>query len=80
MDIIGFIGSFLLTFCGIPELIRTIKHNKCYVGWTFLLMWFIGEVLMLIYVIPKNDLPLLLNYLFNSVLLSILVFYKIKFK
>ena len=80
MDIIGFIGTFLITFCGLPELFRTIKEKKCHVGWMFILMWFFGEALVLIYILPKNDLPLTLNYSFNTVLGGLLVFFKIKYK
>ncbi len=78
METIGFIGSILLAVCGIPEVVRTIKDNKCHLGWNFLLLWFGGELFMLTYVIPMKDLPLLLNYVFNTALVGIMLFYKIK--
>ena len=78
METIGFIGSILLAVCGIPEVVRTIKDNRCHLGWNFLLLWFGGELFMLTYIIPMKDLPLLLNYIFNSLLVGIMLFYKIK--
>ena len=80
LEVIGFIGSTLLAVCGIPEVVRTIKDNKCHLGWNFLLLWFGGEILMLTYIIPMKDLPLLLNYIFNTALVGIMLFYKIKNK
>jgi len=78
MEAIGFIGSILLAVCGIPEVVRTIKDNKCHLGWNFLLLWFGGELFMLTYVIPMKDIPLLLNYVFNTLLVGVMVFYKLK--
>ena len=78
METIGFIGSILLGVCGIPEVVRTIKDNKCHLGWNFLLLWFGGELFMLTYIIPMKDLPLLLNYVFNTLLVGVMLFYKIK--
>ena len=78
METIGFIGSILLGVCGIPEVVRTIKDNKCHLGWNFLLLWFGGELFMLTYIIPMKDFPLLLNYVFNTALVAIMLFYKIK--
>ncbi len=66
LEAIGFIGSTLLAVCGIPEVVRTIKDNKCHLGWNFLLLWFGGELFMLAYIIPMKDIPLLLNYVFNK--------------
>jgi uncharacterized protein with PQ loop repeat len=78
METIGFIGSILLGVCGIPEVVRTIKDNKCHLGWNFLLLWFGGELFMLMYVIPMKDLPLLFNYVFNFALVGIMLYYKLK--
>ncbi len=80
METIGFIGSILLGVCGIPEVVRTIKDNKCHLGWNFLLLWFGGELFMLMYVIPMKDIPLLFNYIFNFALVAIMLFYKLKNK
>ena len=74
---IGLIGSLFLTFCGVPELFRTLKDRKCHVGWGFLLMWFFGEVLCFFYGFQLNEIPLIINYTFNLVIVGIMVYYKV---
>lgn len=75
---IGYIGSLLLSFCGLPELFRTIQDKKCHIGYGMLAMWYLGEILMLIYVLPTNDKPLIINYIANTLIISIMVFFKLK--
>lgn len=77
---IAWIGSILLALCGFPELIRTIQYSKCYIGWGMLLTWFFGEVFVFIHVLLKHkDFALLANYSLNIIIISILIYYKIKF-
>ena len=78
MELIAYIGGILLTICGIPEVIRTIKDKRCHLGWPFLLLWFFGEVFMLIYALDLKSNPLIMNYLFNTVIVGIMLYYKIK--
>lgn len=75
---IGMIGSLLLTFCGIPELIRTLKDKKCHLGWGFLSMWLIGEIFCVFYGFDLNEIPLIINYTFNFTIVSIMTFFKLK--
>ena len=63
MDNIGWIGSILMAFCGLPQAIESYKTKSSRgLSWGFLIMWFSGELLTLIYILPKMDLPLLFNY------------------
>jgi uncharacterized protein with PQ loop repeat len=80
MNNVGLIGSLLLTLCAVPELIRTVKDGRCHIGWGFLLMWFFGEVLCLFYGLDLNEIPLLINYTFNTFVVSIMLWYKFKNK
>jgi uncharacterized protein with PQ loop repeat len=80
MQTIGYLGGVLLAICGIPEVIRTIKDQRCHLGWAFLLLWFFGEVFMEIYAIGLWDFPLLFNYTFNLILVGIMLYFKIKTK
>ncbi len=85
MEIIGWIGGTLLAFCGVPQLIKTYK-SKCAmdISWWFLGMWGVGEVLTLAYIIDNNLLsgiyqyPLLANYFFNTIIISVIVYIKWK--
>jgi hypothetical protein len=78
MEILGYLGALFLGVCAFPEMIRTIKDGRCHLGWPFLMMWYLGEVFLFIYIIPLKDMPLLFNYAFNILILSVMVVYKIK--
>lgn len=76
---IGWSGTQLLAFCGLPAAIQVIQqgHAEGYSG-TFIGMWGIGELLCLIYVYNRyKDWPLLVNYLLNLTFLSVIVYYMI---
>ena len=78
MENIGWLGSILLAFCGLPQAIESIKTKSSEgLTWGFIGMWFIGEICTFIYILPKMDLPLLLNYTANIIFLAIIIFYKI---
>ena len=78
MNYTGLIGSLLLTFCGLPELIRTLKYGKCHLGWGFILMWLFGEIFCIVYGFNLKELPLIINYTFNLLIVSVMCFYKLK--
>jgi uncharacterized protein with PQ loop repeat len=79
MEIIGWIGSILLAFCGLPQAIESYKtKSSAGITWGMLIMWFWGEIFTIIYILPKFHLPLLFNYTANVIFLSIIIYYKIK--
>jgi uncharacterized protein with PQ loop repeat len=78
VETIGYIGGVLLAICSVPEVFRTIKDSTCHLGWTFLLLWFFGELFMIVYAFHLWDYPLLFNYGFNLLLVGIMLFYKVK--
>lgn len=78
MELISYVGSFLLAFCGLPELIRTIRNKRCDIGYGMLLSWLIGEILVLIYTVSKQEYALVINYSINTLIVSIMCYYKIK--
>lgn len=78
MQIIGWFGSILLAFCGLPAAIDcAIKGHARGLNWFFLIMWFGGELLTVIYVAEKLDWPLLFNYSANIAFLLVILKYKI---
>ena len=78
METIGWLGSILLAFCGLPQAIESYKTKSSEgLTWGFIGMWFIGEICTFIYILPKMDLPLLLNYTANIIFLSIIIFFKL---
>lgn len=79
MELIGYIGSIMLAICGLPQAIESFKTKSSDgLTWGFLALWFFGEILTFIYVLPKMDLPLLINYSANIIFLLIIIYYKIK--
>ena len=79
METIGYIGSIFLTVNAIPEVIRTIKDSRCHIGWPMLMLWFFGEVFMTTYAIMLWNIPLMMNYIFNFVVVIIMLSYKIRY-
>lgn len=77
MEFLGWIGGILLAFCGIPEVISTVRNKRCNLSHGFIWMWFLGELFVFIPVL-KNSLGdyLIFNYLFNIILISVLIYYK----
>ena len=78
METIGWLGSLLLAFCGLPQALESIKtKSSAGLTWGFILMWSFGEIFTFIYILPKMDLPLMFNYTANIIFLAIIIFYKL---
>ena len=78
-EILGWLGSICLGICGIPQAWQSIKDKHSHgISWGFVLLWAFGEVFALAYVYNKLDLPLLLNYATNILILGVILYYKIK--
>lgn len=78
MEIISWIGSLLLAMCGLPLAIEAIKTKQCNISNSFLAMWGLGELFVVIYTVYKNESALTFNYISNIVFISILLYYKVK--
>jgi len=78
-EIMGWLGSICLAICGIPQAWQSIKDKHSHgISWGFVLLWAFGEIFALAYVYDKLDLPLLLNYATNILILAVILYYKIK--
>lgn len=79
MEIIGWLGSICLAICGIPQAWQSYKdkHSEG-ISWSFILLWTFGELFALAYVYDKLDLPLFVNYATNILILSVILYYKIR--
>lgn len=78
LEVVGWAGSVLLAFCGLPQAVESCRRgSSAGVTWGLLLMWGVGEVLTLMYVLPKMELPLLFNYAANIVFISVIAYYKV---
>ena len=73
---IGWIGSLLLSTCGLPLVIDVcIKKKINVVSLSFLFWWLIGEILLLVYIAfqPVISLPLFFNYMFNILCITMIL-------
>lgn len=78
-EIMGWLGSICLAICGIPQAWQSFKDKHSHgISWGFVLLWAFGEIFALAYVYDKLDLPLLLNYSTNILILAVILYYKIK--
>lgn len=80
MEIIGWVGSFLLTFCGVPMAWQSYRDGHSDgINMLFLHMWLWGEVLVLAYVLAQTIMlyPLIANYAFNIVVILVILKYKL---
>ena len=77
-EILGWLGSICLGICGIPQAWQSIKDKHSHgISWGFVLLWAFGEIFALAYVYDKLDLPLLLNYATNILILGVILYFKI---
>ncbi len=77
-ELMGWLGSICLAICGVPQAWMSYKdkHSEG-ISWAFILLWAFGEAFALAYVYNKLDLPLVMNYLTNILIVAIILYYKI---
>jgi len=77
IELSGWIGSFLFATCGIPMAWESYKNGHSEgITLPFLWMWWWGEIFILIYTVPHQLWPLIINYIFNLLLVSIVIWFK----
>jgi uncharacterized protein with PQ loop repeat len=77
-DTLGWLGGLMLAFSAVPQALESYRtKNSDGLTWPFLMMWFWGEVFMIIYIVPKGDIILIANYAINLFLVAIILRYKI---
>ena len=77
MEAVGWAGSALLSACGLPQAIKSMRDGKT-VGLShlFLWLWLAGEALTLAYVASSIDsLPLLVNYFANMIAVTVVLYF-----
>jgi uncharacterized protein with PQ loop repeat len=79
MELIGWIGSIMLSICGLPQAIQSFrdKHSNG-ISWGFILLWLFGEIFAVVYVIYKKEYPIIFNCGLNTLIVSIICYYKYK--
>lgn len=78
IKIIGTIGAIGLAVCAAPQALECFRtKSSAGLSHTFLLLWTLGEIFTLIYVLATTADPiLLLNYCFNLLCLLVILWFK----
>lgn len=82
IELIGHLGAFLLSLSSAPQLITTYRTKDVTgLSLNMLLLWGFGCALMGIYVLfTTKQLPLLINYAFNTALVFSNIVLYLKYK
>lgn len=74
--IYGWICSLCFMFSGLPAALDAINtgHSNLHAG--TLTLWTIGEISAILYILPRRDIPLLVNYSVNLIFISIIWWFK----
>ena len=80
VEAIGWIGAVCFAICALPQAIKSYKEKtSAGISFLFLLLWTVGEVLTLLYIILTTmQLPLIVNYVFNLMCLAVIIYYYFK--
>lgn len=75
---IGTISGILLAICGLPLMVSTIVAGRDHTPPLFFWAWYLGELGMLAHVLINvgPDLGLLINYIGNSIFLTVMCYYR----
>ena len=79
MTALGWIGSLLLSACGVPQAVQAVRQGHARgLSLGFLWMWGAGEVLTFAYILGFQVLswPLVANYLVNTLMVGLLLRYR----
>lgn len=74
-DIVGFGGLFFLAICWIPQTIATIKSGTISIKKSFLILYCIASILLLIQAIGISNTPLIILNAYTLVTSSINLYY-----
>ena len=77
LEFCGWLGAILFSVCGIPQAYASYKNkNSNGISTSFIIMWFFAEIFTIIYIFPSNQIPLLMNYFVNLIIVLIIAYYK----
>lgn len=78
MEFIGWTSSIALAVCALPQTWYTIKTgDTSSFTWSFLFLWTLGDLGLLVYTFPLNSYALTFNYGLNAFAVGIILCYKL---
>jgi len=82
VELLGWLGAGFLAGCGIPQAVKAYRTKKTNdISWLFINMWLFGEIFVLGYIIDRDwtQYPLIVNYIFNIIVILSIVLAKYKY-
>jgi len=80
IEVIGYVGAIFFAICPIPQAYKTYTLGHAHdLSAMFLWSWFLGEILMTIYILNTVgfDGPLMINYIINLISVLVILRYKV---
>jgi hypothetical protein len=81
VDIFGLVGTICFLIGGLPQAYKSLKEGHSHgIALPTALLWCVGEVALLAYVLGKywlSDWFLLSNYVVNNITCAIILWYKL---
>ena len=76
--ILAWIGATCFAFSALPQVIKCVQEKNAHgVSWGLLGLWMGGEICLFLYILPEQKWALLVNYIFNIIFISIIIYYKL---
>lgn len=76
MKFFGWTSTIFLILCSLPEIYSGLKSGHVGATYGLLYLWLAGEVTGLIYTTSQKDIPLIVNYSINSILVTAIILIK----
>jgi uncharacterized protein with PQ loop repeat len=77
MMLLAWIGSIAFIISAIPQTIKVYKEKHAKgLSWAFIFLWWLGDVTMTAYSMSIFNVPMVANYGIQTVLVSIIIYYK----
>lgn len=77
-EVLAWVGATCFAFSAVPQVVLCYQtKNADGISWGLLSLWMTGEISLFLYILPERKYALLVNYVFNIIFLSIIIFYKL---
>ena len=77
LSALGWISSICFSLCAAPQAYLSWKQGHSDgVAKSFLILWGMGEITGILYIIPFGNWPILTNYIVNSMFLLVIMWYR----
>ena len=77
-EIFGILSTLAFATCAMPQVVECWKNKHAHgVSIWFLILWFLGELFGMIYMIEVKNIIIFVNYIINMICTIIIAYYKV---